>query len=428
VAAATLPSPTPSPGDTTLPDGCVTTDSGDIACGIITDSYLAVFVDCPASLSGPEDCELCDVISLIGDTTPDDVTDNPICSSCSVCASGASPFAYDCSNEFTTGCITLSCDGTCNGDTVPTSPSFSPPTPSPASTPPPPTPSTNTGLPAGCFETDQGNVGCGIVGDGYVTVFFNCPAGFSGPGDCATCQTLVDDLTPDDFTDNPICRSCTTCPTGSSASEHDCSNEISTGCVFLDCSGVCSTTSSSTTPTPSPVSAPSSPSGGLTLPDECVESDDGSVACGIITDTYFVIFFDCPTTLDGPTDCQQCEVISLVNDLTPDDITDNPLCTSCSVCTVSSVSPFEYNCANEFTSADGCVTIGCDGSCGDGGGGTVATSPPTSSSESKPPTPLIIPPLKPTVAPAGSDSGTLSYSTIVVIGLMMSASVFGMFF
>jgi hypothetical protein len=70
VAAATLPSPTPSPGDTTLPDGCVTTDSGDIACGIITDSYLAVFVDCPASLSGPEDCELCDVISLIGDTTP----------------------------------------------------------------------------------------------------------------------------------------------------------------------------------------------------------------------------------------------------------------------------------------------------------------------------------------------------------------------
>ena len=111
-----------------------------------------------------------------------------------------------------------------------------------------------------------------------------------------------------------------------------------------------------------------------------------------------------------------------------DDFTDNPLCTSCSVCTASSVSPFEYNCANEFTSADGCVTIGCDGSCGDGGGGTVATSPQTSSSESKPPTPLIIPPLKPTVAPAGSDSGTLSYSTIVAFGLMMSASVFGMFF
>jgi hypothetical protein len=55
----------------------------------------------------------------------------------------------------------------------------------------------------------------------------------------------------------------------------------------------------------------------LTLPDECLELDDGSVACAIITDTYSVIFFDCPTTLDGPTDCQQCEVISLVNDLTP---------------------------------------------------------------------------------------------------------------
>jgi hypothetical protein len=176
------------------------------------------------------------------------VTDNPLCRSCSVCPPfSVSPFAYDCTDAFTSAdeCLTIGCDGTCDGDTVP------PPTPS--FSPRPSTPSTGMGLPGGCFETDQGNIGCGIAGDGYVTIFFNCPTDFSSPGDCATCQTLVDDLTPDDLTDNPICLSCTTCPTGSSASEHDCSNEISTGCVFLDCNGACTT--NGTPPTPSPVVA-----------------------------------------------------------------------------------------------------------------------------------------------------------------------------
>jgi hypothetical protein len=73
-------------------------------------------------------------------------------------------------------------------------------------------------------------------------------------------------------------------------------------------------------PTPSPsFSSPSPmPSAAGTLPDPCVELDEGvGVACGIITDTYFVVFVDCPTTLYGWADCQLCEVFSLVNDSTP---------------------------------------------------------------------------------------------------------------
>ena len=48
-------------------EGCITTASGAIACGIVTDTYLAAFFDCPATLSGPEDCQSCDVVSLVGD-------------------------------------------------------------------------------------------------------------------------------------------------------------------------------------------------------------------------------------------------------------------------------------------------------------------------------------------------------------------------
>jgi hypothetical protein len=71
-------------------------------------------------------------------------------------------------------------------------------------------------------------------------------------------------------------------------------------------------------PSPSFSSASPMPSAAGTLPDPCVEFDEeGSVACGIITDTYFVVFADSPTTLYGWADCQLCDVISLVNDSTP---------------------------------------------------------------------------------------------------------------
>ena len=49
----------------------------------------------------------------------------------------------------------------------------------------------------------------------------------------------------------------------------------------------------------------------LQLPAGCTQTDSG-VACGIVTDTYFAFFFNCPAAPTAATDCADCEVFSLL--------------------------------------------------------------------------------------------------------------------
>jgi hypothetical protein len=169
-----------------LPEGCTVADDGSTVCGIVTDTYFVVFFNCPAVPTAATDCANCDIISLVGDSTPDDFTDNPTCISCSVCSGSSSLISYDCSNEFTSGCVTLDCNGNCGGGGGGTSP-----TPSPG----------GTTLPDGCVTTDSGDIACGIGTDSYVAVFVDCPASLSGPEDCGLCNviSLIGDTTPGTF-------------------------------------------------------------------------------------------------------------------------------------------------------------------------------------------------------------------------------------
>lgn len=147
---------------------------------------------------------------------------------------------------------------------------------------------------------------------------------------------------------------------------------------------------SDTPPTTPPPSSPSN-----TLPDGCIKTDDGIIACGIRGDGFFTLFFNCPSTLSGPTDCSDCETIITLNDPTPDTVLDNPICTSCSVCPVGSFSPTQHDCSNELIS--GCITLDCNGMCNSGD----PTSPPPTllpptarphSPTSQPPTSGLPPP------------------------------------
>jgi hypothetical protein len=135
---------------------CSVADNGSTVCVlVVTDEYFFFFYDCPAVPTAATDCASCEVVSLVGDSTPDDFTDNPVCISCSVCSAGSSPISYDCSNLFTSGCVTVDCNGNCGGGNTS-------PTPSPG----------GATLPDGCITTDSGDIACGIRTDSYLAFFF----------------------------------------------------------------------------------------------------------------------------------------------------------------------------------------------------------------------------------------------------------------
>ena len=232
---------------------------------------------------------------------------------------------------------------------------------------------------AECFQFPDGSLACvqeNSPASGYATFFYNCPSSLSSFLECGSCGVLAEDNTPDTITDNPVCTSCTIC-SSTAGFAFDCSNLAAGDCVAVDCDGNCFSGPSGGSSTPAP-----------SLPAGCVETDQG-VVCFLVDEFNYTTFFvDCPATLTGPRDCSSCIVIG--PDGTPDDIQDNPTCTTCSVCT-SGTYEYAFDCSNLLTD---CPSEDCDGNCV----GTSATQSPISQ-PSTTPSPLPQPPASSPVTP-----------------------------
>lgn len=248
---------------------------------------------------------------------------------------------------------------------------------------------------AECFTLDDGSLACvqeDFPGDGFSTVFLDCPVSSPTVLDCLSC-TILGGLGEVDPANAPQCSSCSLC---SDSIAFDCSNIGEGTCIRRDCAGNCfgsggsnpNPTPSPTPPAPSPTSGGSS-SGGVS----CQEDQGGNIFCvfdGYPVDGWLTVFQDCPATTDNALQCGRCSIVP--PDGTPNeiDLVNDPQCNSCTVCSDRAA----YDCSN-LDSGD-CSVLDCGGTCSDEGGFQPTFAPPTG------PSPTFAPPT--TAPPTGGTS------------------------
>jgi hypothetical protein len=137
---------------------------------------------------------------------------------------------------------------------------------------------------AECVVLDDVSVGyvqVGFPGDGFYTVFVDCPIDSPTVLDCLGCAIFGSSGGEIDPSTDPTCLDCSLC---FDSLAYDCSNIGEGNCVAQTCSGAC-TASDDSDPVPSPTTMPvSQPSptpgegsseGGVS----CQEDENGDVFC-----------------------------------------------------------------------------------------------------------------------------------------------------
>ena len=82
-----------------------------------------------------------------------------------------------------------------------------------------------------CFYQDNGLLSCVQYGEGWATIFLDCPVSATSVLECQSCSNTM--MTDDTL---PECSSCSICTT---SMVYDCSNLVDGSCVMLDCDSIC---------------------------------------------------------------------------------------------------------------------------------------------------------------------------------------------
>ena len=246
---------------------------------------------------------------------------------------------------------------------------------------------------AECFALSDGSIAClqeGFPGNGFYTVFMNCPAESPTVLDCSSCVIFGSSGEIDPEND-PQCLSCTVC---SEIVAFDCSNIGEGDCVIQTCSGDCSDGSGSSTPSPTPT--PAVPTGGSSGGVLCQEDDTGSLFCVLEdspADNWLTVFLDCPATTTNALQCGSCAILPPDGTPLEIDLVNDDQCSSCTVCSER----VSWDCSN-LDSGD-CSVRDCSGICSSGG--SQPTSPPPTNSP-----PTTAPPATTPAPPTDGESSS----------------------
>lgn len=284
---------------------------------------------------------------------------------------------------------------------------------------------------AECFVQDDGSLACvqlGFPGDGFYTVFVDCPVDSPTVLDCLGCAIFGSSGGEIDPSTDPTCLDCSLC---FDSVAYDCSNLGEGDCVAQTCSGAC-TASDGSDPVPSPTTASGegSSEGGVS----CQEDENGDVFCvkeDYPANDFLTVFLDCPFDTTNALQCGRCAIVPPDDTPLEIDLVNDEQCNSCTVCSDRAA----YDCSN--LDSGNCSVYDCDGVCSSvaeqtqpsvapptvGPSPTVAS--PTTPPDANPTTPGALNPLlPPSRTSSASITGTGMFGFITTIGSMKVLGLF----